>query len=156
MVQAIVPVEIEADNVPVPMVAAMELGLPVVDGDFADGRAIPEVPQTIPEIRAAPVCPMSFVTRWGDVLILRDTVSTAMADRIGRMINLASYGEIGCSCYLMQIRDVKEVLASGTLTEALRVGQVIREAREKGVDPVAKAVKAIDGWVLFEGEIRWA
>ncbi|HUW96519.1 MAG TPA: DUF917 domain-containing protein [Anaerolineae bacterium] len=152
-VQAIVPVEIGADNVPVPMVAAMELGLPVVDGDYAGGRAIPEVPQTIPEIRSVPVCPMSFVTRWGDVLILKDTVSTAMADRIGRMVNLASYGEIGCSCYLMQIREVKEVLASGTLSEALRVGQVIREAREKGADPVAQTVKAVDGWLLFEGEI---
>jgi DUF917 family protein len=152
-VQAIVPVEIGADNVPVPMVAAMELGLPVVDGDYAGGRAIPEVPQTIPEIRAVPVCPMSFVTRWGDVLILRDTVSTAMADRIGRMVNLASYGDIGCSCYLMQIREVKEVLASGTLSEALRVGRAIRQACEAGADPVAQAVKAIDGWLLFEGEI---
>ncbi len=152
-VQAIVPVEIGADNVPVPMVAAMELGLPVVDGDYAGGRAIPEVPQTLPEIRGVPVCPMSFVTRWGDVLILRDTVSTAMADRIGRMVNLASYGEIGCACYLMQIRDVKEVLATGTLTEALRVGRVIREARESGIDPGAAAVRAVDGWLLFQGEI---
>ena len=152
-VEAIVPVEVGADNVPVPMVAALKLGLPAIDGDYAGGRAIPEVPQTIPEIRGVPVCPMSLVTRWGDVLILKDTVSTAMADRIGRMINLASYGEIGCSCYLMQISDVKQVLAAGTLTEALRVGRVIREAREKGMDPVAEAVKAVDGWLLFEGEI---
>jgi DUF917 family protein len=152
-VQAIVPVEIGADNVPVPMAAAMELGLPVVDGDYAGGRAIPELSQTIPEIRAVPICPMSFVTRWGDVLILRTSVSTAMADRIGRMVNLASYGEIACSCYLMQIREVKEVLASGTLSEALRVGRVIRQARDAEGDPVAQAVKAVDGWLLFEGEI---
>ena len=155
-VEAIVPVEVGADNVPVPMVAALKLGLPVIDGDYAGGRAIPEVPQTIPEIRGVPACPMSFVTRWGDVLILRDAVSTAMADRIGRMMNLASYGEIGCSCYLTQISDVKQVLAAGTLTEALRVGRVIREAREKGMDPVAEAVKAVDGWLLFEGEITEA
>ena len=155
-VEAIVPVEVGADNVPVPMVAALKLGLPVIDGDYAGGRAIPEVPQTIPEIRGVPAWPMSFVTRWGDVLILRDAVSTAMADRIGRMMNLASYGEIGCSCYLTQISDVKQVLAAGTLTEALRVGRVIREAREKGMDPVAEAVKAVDGWLLFEGEITEA
>jgi len=142
-VEAIVPGEIGGSNVPAPIAAALELGLPVVDGDYAGGRAIPEVPQTIPEIRGVPVCPLSFVTRWGDVMILKDTVSTAMTDRIGRMINVASYGSIGFSWYLMQIKDVKEVLAAGTLTKALHVGQVIREAREKGADPVAEAVKAV-------------
>ncbi len=152
-VEAIVPGEIGGSNVPAPIAAALELGVPVVDGDYAGGRAIPEVPQTIPEMRGVPVCPLSFVTRWGDVLILKDTVSTAMADRIGRMINLASYGFIGFSWYLMQVKEVKGVLAAGTLTRALRVGQAIREAREKGADPVAAAVEAVEGWLLFEGEI---
>lgn len=152
-VEAIVPGEIGGSNVPAPIAAALELGLPVVDGDYAGGRAIPEVPQTIPEIRGVPVCPLSFVTRWGDVMILKDTVSTAMADRIGRMINVASYGPIGFSWYLMQIKDVKKVLAAGTLTTALQVGQAIREARETGGDPIAEAVKAVEGWLLFEGEI---
>jgi len=151
--EAIVPGEIGGSNVPAPIVAALELGLPVVDGDYAGGRAIPELPQTIPEVRGVPVCPLSFVTRWGDTLILKDTVSTAMADRIGRMMCVAAYGGVGISWYLMQIKDVKEMLAAGTLTQALHVGQAIREARENGADPVAEAVKAVDGWLLFEGEL---
>jgi DUF917 family protein len=152
-VGAIVPGEIGAGNVPAPIAAAMELGLPVVDGDYAGGRAIPELPQTIPEVLGMPVCPLSFVTRWGDTLILKDTISTAMADRIGRMLCVAAYGGVGISWYLMQIKDVKEMLACGTLTEALHIGQAIREAREKGADPVAEAVKAVSGWLLFEGEL---
>jgi len=152
-VEAIVPGETGGSAVPAAIAAALEFGVPVVDGDYAGGRAIPEVPQAIPEIRGVPVCPMSFVTRWGDVVILRHTVSTAMADRIGRMITLASYGGIGFSWYLMQVKKVKEVMAAGTLTKALHVGQVIRGARDKGLDPVAEAVKAADGWLLFEGEI---
>ena len=152
-VEAIVPVEIGASNVPAPIAAAVELGLPAVDGDYAGGRAIPEVPQTIPELRGVPVSPLSFVTRWGDVVILKDTVSTAMADRIGRLIIVAVYGGVGVSCYLMQVKAAKDVMAAGTLSKALHVGQVIREARERGADPVAEAVKAVDGWLLFEGEI---
>jgi len=96
---------------------------------------------------------MSFVTRWGDVVILKDTVSTAMADRIGRMITLASYAGIGFSWYLLQVKDAKGVAALDTLSKALHVGRVIREAREKGVDPVAEATSAVDGWLLFEGEL---
>jgi DUF917 family protein len=139
-VEALVPIEIGAGNVPRPVVAAMELGIPVLDGDYSGGRAIPELSQATPEISGVSICPLAFVTRWGDVMILKDTVSAAMADRIGRLLILASYGRIGLSCYPMQIRDVKEVLAGGTLSRALRVGQVIREAREKGGDPVAAAI----------------
>jgi DUF917 family protein len=152
-VEAIVPVEIGASNVPAPIAAALELGLPAVDGDYAGGRAIPEVPQTIPEVLGVPVYPLSFVTRWGDVVILKETISAAMADRIGRLIIVAVYGGMGVACYLMQVKEAKKALAAGTLSKALQVGQAIREAREKGDDPVAEAVKAVDGWLLFEGEV---
>jgi DUF917 family protein len=152
-VEAIVPVEIGASNVPAPIAAALELGLPAVDGDYAGGRAIPEVPQTIPEVLGVPVYPLSFVTRWGDIVILKEAVSAAMADRIGRLIIVAVYGGMGVACYLMQVKEAKKVLAAGTLSKALHVGQAIREAREKGADPVAKAVEAVDGWLLFEGEV---
>jgi uncharacterized protein len=40
-IQAIVPGELGSWNTPAPMLAARQLGLPVVDGDYA-GRAIPE------------------------------------------------------------------------------------------------------------------
>ena len=152
-VEAIVPVEMGASNVPGPIAAALELGVPVVDGDYAGGRAIPEVPQTMPEIHGVPSCPLSFVTRWGDVVIVRDTVSTAMVDRIGRHILVAAQGGVGVSCYLLPVTRAREVMAHGTLTRALRVGQAIREAREKGTDPVGAAVREIEGWLLFVGVV---
>ena len=152
-VGAIVPVEVGASNVPVPIATALELGVPVVDGDYAGGRAIPEVPQTIPEVSGVGVTPMSFVTRWGDVAILKQTVSTAMADRIGRHIVLAAYGGVGVSCYLLQVKQARDLLAAGTLTQAFRVGRAIREARESGGDPVAEATRQAEGWLLFAGEI---
>jgi len=152
-VEAIVPVEIGASNVPAPIAAALELGVPVVDGDYAGGRAIPEVPQTIPEVLGTSVCPMSFVTRWGDVVVLEETVSTAMADRIGRKIIGAVYGGVGVSCYLLQIKQATKLMATGTLTQALGVGRAIREARESGADPVAAAIGATGGQLLFVGEV---
>ncbi len=152
-VEAIVPGETGGSAVPAAICAALELGVPVADADYAGGRAIPEVPQALPELGGIPLCPMSFVTRWGDVVILKETVSTAMADRIGRMITLASYGGIGFSWYLLQANQVKGVVARDTLSKALNLGKVIREAREKDADPVVEATKAVDGWLLFEGEI---
>jgi DUF917 family protein len=152
-VEAIVPGETGGSAVPSAIASALEFGVPVVDGDYAGGRAIPEVPQALPELKGIPVCPMSFVTRWGDVVILKETVSSAMADRIGRMITVASFGSVGFSWYLLQARQVKDVVARDTLSAAFEVGQAIREAREEGADPVATAIQAVDGWLLFEGQI---
>jgi DUF917 family protein len=153
-VEAIMPGETGGTAVPSAISAALEFGVPVVDGDYAGGRAIPEIPQALPELAGVPVCPMSFVTPWGDVIVLKETVSSAMADRIGRMITVASYGGISFSWYLMQARQVKDVMAKDTLSKALKVGRAIREAREKGVDPVAAAAEAVEGWVLFEGRVE--
>ena len=52
-----------------------------------------------------------------------------------------------------KVNRSKDVLAVGALSKALHIGQMIREARQRGLDPVAAAVKASDGWLLFEGEI---
>jgi DUF917 family protein len=152
-VEAIVPVEIGGSNVPAPVATAIELGIPVVDGDYAGGRAIPEVPQTIPEMLGTSVCPMSFVSRWGDVAVLRDTVSTAMADRIGRQIIVGVLGGVGVACYLLQAKQAREMMSRDTLTQAFRLGRVIRQAREGGADPVAAAVEEVGGWLLFVGEV---
>jgi DUF917 family protein len=152
-VEAIIPGETGALAVAASVAAALELGVAVVDGDYAGGRAVPEVDQGIPEFRGVPFCPMALVTRWGDVIIVKETVSLAMADRIGRMATLASYGAVGAAWDLFQMREAKTLFVAGTLSKALAVGRVIREARESGADPVTAAVNAVDGWLLFEGEI---
>jgi len=152
-VEAIVPGETGALAVSVALAVGLELGVPVVDGDYAGGRAVPEVDQGIPEFRGVPFWPMALVTRWGDVILVKDTVSMAMADRISRMLTLASYGCVGACWDLLQVKDAKGLMAGGTLSKALQVGKEIRQARETGADPVAEAVAAVDGWLLFDGEI---
>jgi DUF917 family protein len=152
-VDAIIPGETGALAVATSVAAAIELGVAVIDGDYAGGRAVPEVDQGIPEFRGVSFCPMALATRWGDVIIVKETISLAMADRIGRMATLASYGPVGAAWDLFQMRQARTLFVEGTLSKALAVGRVIREAREKGDDPVAAAVKAVDGWLLFEGEI---
>lgn len=152
-IEAITPGEMGASNVPNAMAAASELGIPVVDGDYVGGRAVPEVSMTIPEICGVPIYPFAFVTRWGDALILKETVNSAMADRIGRMMNLASFGMMGISFYLLRLREARKVFGAGTITKALGVGRAVREAREGNSDPVQAAVEAVNGWLLFQGQI---
>src|SRR6202008_3238840 len=49
--------------------------------------------------------------------------------------------------------EVRAIAVPETMSEALGLGGAIREARERGADPVAAAADAIDGWLLFRGPV---
>src|SRR5438105_2741738 len=55
------------------LILASDLGVPVVDACLS-GRARPEIEQQIPWINGIPSTPASLVTRWGDTLILPQSV----------------------------------------------------------------------------------
>jgi len=154
-VEAIIPIELGSGNTPAPMVIANQLGIPTVDGDYA-GRAIPEVTNLKPEIYDVPIWPIAYVDRWGDVCLVKETASTAMADRIGRMLCAGAYGGVGIACYLMRAKDARKVIVGGTLSKALQIGRSRREALEKGQDPVEAIVRATEGWLLFKGDVAEA
>ncbi len=150
---ALVPGEIGAGNVPVPLATAAAMGLPTVNGDYAGGRAIPELSQTIPEVMGKSLFPVVMVDRWGDISIVKSGVGAQMADRIGRMLAMAAYGGVAFACYLMQVKEAKEMMSRGSLTQALQIGRAIRAAREQGQDSASAIVQHINGWVLFRGEV---
>ncbi len=150
---ALVPGEIGAGNVPVPLVTANALGIPTIDGDYAGGRAIPELSQTIPEVMGKSLFPVVMVDRWGDISIVKAGAGAQMADRIGRMLAMAAYGGVAFACYLMQAREAQTMMAAGSLSQALQVGRALRAAHEQGGDPAASAAEQTQGWVLFKGEV---
>jgi DUF917 family protein len=41
---------------------------------------------------------------------------------------------------MQQVKDAKGLIAGGTFSRASQLGKKIRQAREKGADPVAEAV----------------
>jgi len=41
----------------------------------------------------------------------------------------------------------------GSMSQALAIGQILRQAREQRSDPAAAVVKQHGGWVLFRGEV---
>jgi DUF917 family protein len=156
-VGAVISAELGSSNTAEPIATASRLGVPIVDGDYV-GRAIPEVQMMKPEIFGCSFAPAAFVDRWGNTLILKENSSTAMADRIGRMLSVAAYGGgIGTAGYLLQAKVAKEYLVRGSLHESLRVGRAMREGREQG-RPVERILETTGGWLLFQGRataVEW-
>ena len=156
-VEAIVPFELGAVNTSAPIDTAFRLGLKVIDGDYA-GRAIPELSQTTAALRGHVFEPGAICDPWGNVLIMKKSASLRVAERIGKMISIATkLPDMKAPCahagFLIKGREMKQLVVPGGVSRSLDIGRKIREAVETGKDPARAAAEAIDGWVLFRGRV---
>jgi DUF917 family protein len=151
-IDGICSIEIGGINTCSVLDAAANLGIAMVDGDYA-GRAIPELHATTPHLFGVKVLPWASVDEYGNEIVIRKAASNAFAERIGKHLALASFGLIGCALVALPAREVRRIYVPGTITESQAVGRAIREAQEAGEDPVHAAARALSGWVLFRGRI---
>ena len=86
-----------------------------------------------------------MVDRWGDISIVKAGASAQMADRIGRMLAAAAYGGVAFACLLMQAKDARALMNLGSMSQALQIGRILRQAREQDIDPANAVVKQHDG-----------
>jgi DUF917 family protein len=154
----LISIEIGGINTGAILSAASRLGLPLVDGDYA-GRAIPELHATTPHVHGAQVLPFACVDHFGNEVIIRSSPSNAWAERISKHLAFSSLGLIACAFAPIGVAEAGRIYVPGTLSECVSLGRAIREAHERGDDPVAAAAAALDGWVLFRGVVsgrEWA
>jgi DUF917 family protein len=152
-VEAVCSIEIGGINTSAVLDATANLGIVMVDGDYA-GRAIPELHATTPHLFGVEVLPWASVDEYGNTIVIRRAASNAFAERIGKHLAQASFGLIGCALVPLPASEVKRIFVPGTITESLSVGRAIRKARDAGEDPVVAAARALNGWVLFRGTIE--
>jgi DUF917 family protein len=156
-ISALVAFELGAANTAGPMDAAARLGLLMMDGDAA-GRAVPELVQAYPFICGKEFCPASICDQWGNVLLMKKTTSGHVAEMLGKMVSTVTkkpdpHSYCGFAGFLSRAGEIKKTIIPGTLTQSLEIGLAVREARVRGEEPVAAAVQALKGWLLFQGEV---
>lgn len=138
-------------NALIPLVAAAELGLPVIDAD-AMGRAFPELQMTIPTMFGVSATPMSIADEKGNRGVF-DTVDNGWAERLARSATI----DMGCSAmvslYPMSGRQARASLVAGTLTLCGRLGRAVRQARAAHDDPVRTIVDLLRGAHVFTGKV---
>ncbi|KYH31624.1 DUF917 domain-containing protein [Neomoorella mulderi] len=144
--------ELGGSNTPGPLCVAAKLDLLVPDGDYA-GRALPEIAQCTPCLYGLPMLPMVSVDKWGDITVIRASRNYSMAERVGKMLAMAAFGNTALAGFVLSGKDTKRVLVWHTLSQSLEVGRAIRKALEGGTDPVAAAARATGAKVVFEGEL---
>lgn len=158
--EAVLPGEVGPMNSLIPMLVAVQNGLPVVDADGA-GRALPSLPLSS-FAGAVPIDPFVLVneaeTPEAQSAVVLHAASARQVDAISRgIVSSAGFGnDGGFATWAMDAATLRQVGICGSLARARHLGQALREAREHGADPVVAALSALHGEaeLLFRGRLH--
>lgn len=149
--RAVMSVEIGGNNGLQPLMAAAELGRPVVDAD-AMGRAYPEAQMTSFAVGDLVPYPLSMVDPRGIESIVVKVPSWKWMERLSRKM-CVEQGSIAATCKAPRTgAEVKEWGIPHTTTQAIRLGRAVRAAQAAHADPVQAVLDDQGGKLLFRGK----
>ena len=126
-VQAIIPVEIGPLSLAVSMELASILHLPVVDADVVGGRSTPEVFLETITLFSIPRVPLLVFNAEGSYETLTKTVSYKKEERFLRSFAAKSGGFAYVFGYPLKKQTILTSVAQNTVSQAIRVGRMIRQ-----------------------------
>ncbi|WP_084396639.1 DUF917 domain-containing protein [Henriciella aquimarina] len=157
-IDAVLPIEIGGGNGLAPLIAAAELGVPIVDCDGM-GRAFPESQMAIFNIRGLSSCPSVLTAACGSLSVI-ETDDNNTHERIARALSVALGGIAHMVEYPMSGADAKANAIPGSVSTAIAIGKAIRTARDRREDPFTALAKALEKTglyphclTLFDGKI---
>jgi len=146
----IIPFEAGGLNSPVIMTLAARMGIPVINAD-AVGRSAPETQMTSFIGYGISLTPMPLVDSMGNTIIVMESNKSTYADEVGRFV-VTKGGAMGANAhYAMSGAQLKKSCIPGAISNSIRVGKTILDARAKGQNPVEAFIKEEKGLKLFEG-----
>lgn len=157
-IDAVMPIEIGGGNGLAPLVAAANLGIPVVDADGM-GRAFPESQMAIFNIHGLSACPSVLTAACGSLSVI-ETDDNLTHERIARALSVALGGIAHMVEYPLTGAQAKAHAIGGSVSAAIAAGAAIRQARETGQDPFDALYRALRqsglypyAGALFDGKI---
>jgi DUF917 family protein len=148
-VSAVTAVEVGGGNSMIPMVAAAQLGVPMVDADSM-GRAFPETQMTSYHIHGVPASPFALIDERGNVCEI-EAVDTFWAERISRNITSQMGARSTVATFAMDGKTAKYACVAGTISLSQTIGKILnlRESEDK----LSQLLKQVRGQILFRGKI---
>jgi len=151
-IDALISAEIGGGNALEPMLTAASTGLPVVDGDGM-GRAFPEMQMTTFSIYGHRSTPAAVSDEHGNVVLFRHTVSEEWFERLARSVVVSMGGTAIGAEAPMPGRYVKRAAVPGTVSQSIRLGELVLEANRQHVSAVPRICKQEHGVHLIDAKI---
>jgi len=144
--------EIGCGNTVLPATIAAMLDRPVIDGD-CNGRAVPEIELCTLNVKGFPFTPIAIVTPWMETMLVKHVYDYSRAEDICRYMAVVSGGSCMTMGAPLRGKNLADSIVKYSISDNIKLGKAIREANARGKDPVDAAVKALGGYLLFEGKI---
>ena len=149
---AVMSLEIGGSNAFQPLMVAAMTGLPVLDADTM-GRAYPEAQHSSFAIGDLRPYPLTLADVRENAVVVSHVASWRWMERISRKV-CAEVGSIAATCKAPRTgKEVKEWGVLHTVTQAIRLGSTVLEARAVKADPVEAVLDLEDGVLLFVGKV---
>ncbi len=149
---AVMTMEVGGGNAFQPLLVGAVTGLPVVDAD-AMGRAFPEAQMNSFAIAGLSMFPLSIADIRDNEILVTRAESWKWLERISRKV-CAELGSVAATCKAPRTgAEVKRHAIHNTTSQAIALGREVRRARAAHADPVAAALAAANGKLLFRGKI---
>ena len=149
---AVISAEIGGANSMEPVISAAQSGLPVLDGDGM-GRACPEVQMSTFMIDGASVAPAAIADEKGNVVVFRDVIDMFWLEALARGVAVTMGAAAGFAVAPMRMDFVRRTAVPGTVSQAIRIGHAILDARAKRRNVLDAVVAATGATVFFTGKI---
>ncbi len=149
---ALMSMEIGGGNGVRPLMAAAQLGLPIVDCDTMS-RAYPEAQMTSVAVGGLAPHPFTVVDVRGIESIVEKVPTWKWGERIVRKI-CVEYGSTASTCQPPRSgAELKRWAIHGTVSKAIAIGRAVREAQRRHEDPVAAVLAVEPGKLLYKGKV---
>ena len=144
--------EIGGANALKPIICALQMGLPVVDGDPM-GRAFPELQMDTFAIGGLDLSPLALVDCHGNQIILESVSGPLQAELYARNLTIEMGGSVALAMPVVTGAELKKFIIRKTLSLSIAIGNAVLKARGEGSDPVEPIISLTKGQVLFRGKI---
>ena len=151
-IYALVIGEIGGGNALGPLVAALQLGLPAVDGDSM-GRAFPELQMDTFMIYGLAPAPFVLSDTHGNIAIFPRIGSPQQAEAFARSLTIEMGGSAGLVMPVMTGAELKRTIIRDTLSLAKRIGETVLACRARSIEPAQTIAELCKGRILFTGKI---
>lgn len=146
------PCELGGSNTVAAFFPAVMHGHKIIDADPA-GRAVPEITHSTYYLAGLPAAPIYAVNHFGESFLIDKVKDDQRAETLVRAISQVSRNTVAAIDHALPMRQLRDVLIPGTITKAMRLGEVCRNAIESGHDSAAKIATVGNGVVVFSGQV---
>jgi DUF917 family protein len=149
---AVMPWEIGGGNGFQALAIAALFDLPLVDAD-AMGRAFPEASMTSFAVKNLTPYPLAMVDIRDNAIVYTRAVDWHWLERMRRQ-TCTALGALAATCNPPRSgREIKHASHLHTVSQALRIGRTIRQARQAHRDPIDAVLTLERGRRLFAGKV---